>query len=611
MRKIRTIFVCVLCVLLLASLVPPVSAADTGADMRYDPCTEGIYSAYYTVDHEKGYIMGIAPGTTVQQLRNVCLPGELEISQETLTTGTVLTARIPAQAPSAEPVVHTLTAIVTSDLNGDGGTSITDMLMVKNRLLGQELSDTAQAAADMNHDGNVTITDFLQIKSLLLGMEQTAGYPLNATQAHKELLCLVPGETTRWLPPVDAVSLESSDETRLCVSEDGMITAGETEGAAFVYALDTEGNVVARTMVCILQEKLSVSLDADQYRLPMGGTQQIMLRVNHPVHAGVSWESSDPSVVSVDNSGMLTGHKPGTAQVCVMLTNGSTAQADVTVAPPITGLDTTKSLYKVKPGSSRTIELVLTPADVEEVFTWTSSDPSVATVEDGVVTGVTYGTATITATGLYSGLSVSCQVKVCDVKQIAITFDDGPSGYTEQLLDYLKEHDIKATFFLVGNRISDYPNTLKRQVEEGHEIGYHSYAHVEQTTLPDYQIIHEFEVSEEALKKITGAEFTLWRTPGGGYSKRVLNCIDLPHIMWSIDSYDWKVRNTYKVYANIMNQVHDGGIILVHDLYSFSVNGAIMAMDELLAGDYEFMTVTEILSCDGTPPEPNTNYFNG
>lgn len=605
MKKMRKILAFLLSMLLIAGLGSGVSAASSPNNGKYDPHTEGIVSAYYPVDSDHAFITGIAPGTTAQQLQKVCLPGNMEVSREILATGTVLSVQTAADE------THSLTAIVTGDLNGDGSVSITDMLMLKSKILGQNLPDTALAAGDINYDGSVTITDFLRIKACLLGLERISAGRTAQQPPTEQLLLLTPESSLRWMPGVSAAAYMADDQALVSLASDGTVTAGTQEGTTFVYALDEAGNVLARTVVTVLQEKLSVSLDASQYRLLEGYTHKLSACFNHPLHPAVTWTSSDPTVVSVDENGLLTAHKCGIATVVVSLENGSRAEASVSVIPPITGLETEKSLYKIKPGSSREIPVVITPADVEEEFLWTSSDPAVVTVADGTVTGIGYGIATVTATGKYSGLTVSCEVKVCDVKQVAITFDDGPSIHTVKLLDYLQEKDIQATFFLVGDRMTDYSATVKRQVAEGHEIGYHSYSHIIQTGLSSEKIISDFEKSDQILEEMTGAHFTVWRTPGGGYSDRVLQCVPLPHILWSVDTNDWKLLNSYKVYRAIVSQARDGSIILLHDLYSSSVNGAIMAMDEMLAGDYEFVTVTELLSRDGTPPEPSKTYYSG
>lgn len=266
-------------------------------------------------------------------------------------------------------------------------------------------------------------------------------------------------------------------------------------------------------------------------------------------------------------------------------------------------------LVKVKNnGGQKNLAQYLT-FDTVNPLTWKSSDTSIAKVDAlGTVTGLKNGTVTITVTDKALEKSVKCKVKVCDLKQIALTFDDGPSGKTPQLLDYLREKDVKVTFFLVGNRINEFKNTVQQEVKDGHEIGYHSYSHKMQPQLSNAQIISDFEKSNNLLKDLTGAEFTVWRTPGGDYNQRVLDCIDLPHIYWSVDTRDWDHRNTYRVYSSVIGS-SDGAIVLMHDLYSSTVDGAIQAIDEMLEGDYEFMTVTELLSRNGSAPLPNTTYY--
>lgn len=268
-----------------------------------------------------------------------------------------------------------------------------------------------------------------------------------------------------------------------------------------------------------------------------------------------------------------------------------------------------KDLVKVKhDGGTKNLAEYLT-FNTENLLTWKSSDTSIAKVDAlGKVTGLKDGTVTITVTDKTVKKSVKCKVKVCNLKQVALTFDDGPSAKTAKLLDYLREKDVKVTFFLVGNRINEFKNTVQQEVKDGHEIGYHSYSHKMQPQLSNAQIISDFEKSNKLLKDLTGAEFTVWRTPGGDFNQRVLDCIDLPHIMWSVDTRDWEHRNTYKVYSSVIGS-SDGAIVLMHDLYGSTVDGAIDAIEKMLEGDYEFMTVTELLSRNGSAPQPNTTYY--
>lgn len=270
-----------------------------------------------------------------------------------------------------------------------------------------------------------------------------------------------------------------------------------------------------------------------------------------------------------------------------------------------------RTLYKIKPGAKRALELEILPVGTEDEVVWTSSNPKVAKVDaKGVVTAVKKGTVTITARGKNTGFAATCQVKVCDVKQVAITFDDGPGKYTAELLDALKENDIRVTFFLVGNRISSYKNTVRRIVEEGHEVGYHSWAHKNQLKLSNSKIISDYEKAAKTLAKVSGGEFTVWRTPGGNRNDRVLQQIDLPHIMWSVDTLDWKYRSNSRTCRMIKN-AKDGDIVLLHDIHKSTVKGAIKALKEMQAGDYEFLTVTELLSRKGKTPKDNTTYYRG
>ena len=271
-----------------------------------------------------------------------------------------------------------------------------------------------------------------------------------------------------------------------------------------------------------------------------------------------------------------------------------------------------RTLYKIKPKGKRTLELEIFPLNTKDEIIWTSSNPKIAKVNSqGVITGIRKGTVTITARGVNTGFVASCQLKVCNVKQIAITFDDGPGKYTAELLDFLKENDIRVTFFLVGNRMSWYKNTLKQMVNDGHEIGYHSWKHDIQTTLPNSKIISDYQKSAKLLKKITGAEFTLWRAPGGGRSDRVLKQIDLPHIMWSVDTLDWKYRKSTRTCNVIKKYSKDGSIVLLHDIHKSTVEGAMNALKQMQEGDYEFLTVTELLSRNGQKPQNHKTYFKG
>ncbi len=572
------------------------SSVSAQENEKYDIAKDGIVSSYYTVDADKKFITGIAPGTSAQKLLSTCVPQGLIASSEKIATGTTITAESDSSV--------FLTAVMIGDLNGDAGVSISDMLMLKSAVLGEALTDLAAAAGDLNFDGKVTITDFLKVKSFLLGLES-----IETPQTQNNLILMMPGGTDSWYIE-GAASYQSDIPKLVSIAADGTLTAYEAEGSVFVYALAEDGTILARQMVTVLDEPLTVSLGMENCTLPMGKTLTLTPVFNHPVTSKITWATSDDTVLTVEN-GTLTAHNFGFATVTATLNNGSQAELKVTVAPPITELAIERMLYKIKPGNSKNLTVLMSPAESGEELIWTSSDPNIATVsDDGTVTGVNYGTCTVTVTGKYSGLSDSCDVKICDVIQVALTFDDGPSDKTNKLLDFLKENDIRVTFFLVGNRMEFYSSTVQREAAEGHEIGYHSYAHKMQPSLSSAQITSDFQKSDNILYQLTGQHFTLWRTPGGDYNDRVTSCVPLPHIMWNEDTLDWKYRNAYTVYSYIIRRANDGDIFLMHDLHGTTVDGAIMAMEEMIKGDYEFLTVTELLSRNGTPPENGKTYFS-
>lgn len=574
-------------------LMTTVSYAQTDVT-RYDPASEGVLSGCLQVDGDAGQISGITPGMSLEQLNQLCLPGDLTADTEMIATGTVL------HSASAQ---RSMVAVVLGDVNGDGKISISDMLMVKTHILGTELTGAAVDAGDVNGDGKLSMSDYLMVKTHLLGGD----VPFAVARPNTETLILAPGQTQLW--DQTGAGYISDNETLLQISAEGVLTAVSGEGTTFVYALDENEAVLARTMVTVVEGGLQVSLDQTAYSVSMEQSIQINAKLNYPVNAAFTWETGDPAICTVTPEGVLTGHAYGDTVVRVTLPNGASAEADVKVMPPITEMKTERTLYKVKPGASKPLGLLMTPADNGEQIIWTTSDPDIATVDaSGNVTGVTKGTVTVTATGKYSGLTATCSVKVCNVIQVAITFDDGPSKHTPKLLDYLKEADIKATFFVVGNRINSYKATTKRIVDEGHELAYHSYSHKNHKNMTTEKIQSDFEKSCDIVEELTGATFTLWRAPGGNINDRVLNAIDLPHIKWTVDTLDWKYRNVDHVYNAILKNTGDGEIILLHDLHKTSVEGAIKAMKVMQAGDYEFLTVTELLSRDGEAPQPNKSY---
>lgn len=128
-------------------------------------------------------------------------------------------------------------------------------------------------------------------------------------------------------------------------------------------------------------------------------------------------------------------------------------------------------------------------------------------------------------------------------KMVALTFDDGPDKkYTDKVLDILKEHKVKGTFFVVGDRVKQYPDVMKRIVQEGHALGNHSWSHSELTKLSKEKARQEIVKTDNAIREITGAAPTMMRPPYGATSARVkgeIKALGHAEALWNIDTRDW------------------------------------------------------------------------
>lgn len=167
-------------------------------------------------------------------------------------------------------------------------------------------------------------------------------------------------------------------------------------------------------------------------------------------------------------------------------------------------------------------------------------------------------------------------------KLIAFTFDDGPSlGPTNKLLDNLDKYNARVTFFTLGSRVKEYQDTLIRAYKMGNQIGSHTYNHLNLTKLDDYNALLEIKKTNDTIKGVLGVEPNLIRPPYGNINSVIKEASNMYTILWNIDTEDWKYRDANRVADEIVKNAHDGAIVLMHDIYTTSVDGAIMAMERL------------------------------
>lgn len=180
-------------------------------------------------------------------------------------------------------------------------------------------------------------------------------------------------------------------------------------------------------------------------------------------------------------------------------------------------------------------------------------------------------------------------------KIIALSFDDGPSKYTDKILDILKKNDAVATFFVVGNKVNFYKETLNKMLKNGNEIGNHSYSHKYLNRLSENEFKEEINKTQEEIKKITGFTPTLFRPTYGGYTDKLKTYTDLTFTLWDVDSKDWKVKTKEKILNNIIPNVKDGSIILMHDNHEYAKNALEDEIKILKDKGYKFVTISELL----------------
>ena len=194
--------------------------------------------------------------------------------------------------------------------------------------------------------------------------------------------------------------------------------------------------------------------------------------------------------------------------------------------------------------------------------------------------------------------------------RLALTFDDGPGEYTDELLDCLEANNSHATFFMLGQNVVNWEATVQRMVDLGCEIGNHTWDHPSQT-LPNMSIDDvkaEFQKTDDALVQACGQAATVARAPYGAANQDIYDAVQKPFFMWSLDTEDWSLMDATADYNAVMNgDLTDGSIILMHDIHEPSVQAALKLIPDLVAQGYKLMTVSELAEAKDVTLQ-NTTY---
>ncbi|MBQ6554095.1 MAG: polysaccharide deacetylase family protein [Firmicutes bacterium] len=203
--------------------------------------------------------------------------------------------------------------------------------------------------------------------------------------------------------------------------------------------------------------------------------------------------------------------------------------------------------------------------------------------------------------------SISATLKESDVRDIdpdkpmvAITFDDGPrEGNTEQILEALDAVDGRATFFMVGTNVENYPDTVRAVAEQGSEIANHSYNHPQLTTLGTDGAMNQINKTNDLIYNAAGVRPTIGRPPYGSINGDIIAASGMEWFNWSVDTLDWKSRNADAVCDVILSEVGDRDVILMHDIHDSTVEAAVRIIPKLHEMCYQLVTISELAEVEG------------
>jgi len=186
-------------------------------------------------------------------------------------------------------------------------------------------------------------------------------------------------------------------------------------------------------------------------------------------------------------------------------------------------------------------------------------------------------------------------------KRLALTFDDGPSPqYTPAYLEVLREHGVRATFFMVGRQVKSSPELAAMIAADGHDIGNHTFDHPNLRRVSNDTIQQQIQGTNDLLEQATGQQIRYFRPPGGNTNQNVTDIAagkGLRVIMWNIDPRDWERGKTSDQIVNhILNNLQPGGIVVMHERKPQTLAALPVLINRLREQGWELVTVTELLS---------------
>lgn len=192
---------------------------------------------------------------------------------------------------------------------------------------------------------------------------------------------------------------------------------------------------------------------------------------------------------------------------------------------------------------------------------------------------------------------------------IALTYDDGPqSSVGNRIMNVMNQYGGKCTFFMVGDRVPAHAAEVQRMANEGFEVANHTQNHKYLNQLGAAAIQAQVEACNNTIQATCGIRPTLMRLPGGNKNSVVLANVNMPIILWNVDTKDWKTRNAQATVNAVLGKVKDGDIILMHELYSSTADATDILVPALVSQGFQLVTVSELAYYKGLPLSPGQIY---
>lgn len=180
-----------------------------------------------------------------------------------------------------------------------------------------------------------------------------------------------------------------------------------------------------------------------------------------------------------------------------------------------------------------------------------------------------------------------------NLKTVAFSFDDGPSNYTSDIINLLNRYGYSATFFVVGNKIENNIELLK-EISINNEIGNHTYSHIWATHYSNEDVIEEINKTDKLIYKYTKQKTNLFRPSYGAINDKIKKAINKKIVLWTLDSSDWKRKNSNKIAEYILNNIKDNDIVLMHDTYKRTYEALKIILPELKKRKYQVVSISTL-----------------